>query len=900
VRGGVPRGGQASLLMSEPAMLAPLATALTQCLAIVAVGLACRLLAVLSPSDAAGLSAFVGRLSMPALLFLAMAELEPARTEWRLLLALCAAKVIAFVATIAITYAASAVHDRVEQHYSWLSRAGLYTIFVTQSNDFALGVPLCAAIWGDRFMSIIFLVAPFQLALLNPLAFVLLERGAQSEAGLELPANGRAVCGMQLCRSMVKVARSPLVLSVFLGGALRLCLIAFGDPPLPAIVHGTLLPMKQAFTATALVTLGLSLRTRAEPLMTQPLTSLSLLCAKGLAMPLLTRVLAEIFGVTEANAVNFAFLYGMLPSAPTVVVFAREFRQRSSAEYLASILFVGLILSVPMLVVSTIAVELPHSSSAAVHSSLRRVSQVGAAMAAISAAYIASLLICPLLRLSRLPSASIPTGGSTSEPCGSAGCSSPFGTNMTWWLLGLSLSSLVLAATVFAAQGWGACSHTSEVTKLSAADKIFGVSVDWVLLFIRGQTAALAVLMAQQRCPERAAHSTPTSQRSYHALTLVCAAIIPVLPEVVGAVLPGPSVRVESSSCGDVPRAKLLSRLALHVFFALLILGSLAILRLAPTLVLHPSADPREMMAENDIVSTLESAPGRPSSNQQVAAHLVEPILTQAVSIQTASGSRTIMAGGAGDTTEYQATPRTCGETDGSSREVNTLPAIDDVESDRSTTSMQGAPLRQPLLTGHVHSQTAPQEGAVTLSAREHDSNGRAHRADQIYQIDEGWNDTSGAMPRTESHHEMKVDGLREEALCDQLYRYRVRLCLLLLHSLLSIFLSCSIEIEAVVGQREESKVLPLVPTGVQVEVLMLSRLVEVSSGTILLLFTRELSCVPNRMGAIFRLVRHSKREAHAFPLSWVSITRVDSQRRDDGDVTSHMPLASRAITPHN
>ena len=369
-------------------MLAPLATALTQCLAIVAVGLACRLLAVLSPSDAAGLSAFVGRLSMPALLFLAMAELEPARTEWRLLLALCAAKVIAFVATIAITYAASAVHDRVEQHYSWLSRAGLYTIFVTQSNDFALGVPLCAAIWGeerssrlspatpslactmrrpqrerqpatpdgltlmchtapgDRFMSIIFLVAPFQLALLNPLAFVLLERGAQSEAGLELPANGRAVCGMQLCRSMVKVARSPLVLSVFLGGALRLCLIAFGDPPLPAIVHGTLLPMKQAFTATALVTLGLSLRTRAEPLMTQPLTSLSLLCAKGLAMPLLTRVLAEIFGVTEANAVNFAFLYGMLPSAPTVVVFAREFRQRSSAEYLASILFVGLILSV--------------------------------------------------------------------------------------------------------------------------------------------------------------------------------------------------------------------------------------------------------------------------------------------------------------------------------------------------------------------------------------------------------------------------------------------------------------------------------------------------------------------------------------------------------------------------
>ena len=32
---------------------------------------------------------------------------------------------------------------------SWMSRAGLYAIFATQSNDFALGLPIVQAIWGN-------------------------------------------------------------------------------------------------------------------------------------------------------------------------------------------------------------------------------------------------------------------------------------------------------------------------------------------------------------------------------------------------------------------------------------------------------------------------------------------------------------------------------------------------------------------------------------------------------------------------------------------------------------------------------------------------------------------------------------------------------------------------------
>jgi hypothetical protein len=63
-------------------------------------------------------------------------------------------------------------------------------------------------------------------------------------------------------------------------------------------------------------------------------------------MPLLTRGLAQTLGIATDEAQAFAFLYGMLPSAPTVVVFAREFGQPSHGEYLASVQFVGLILTV--------------------------------------------------------------------------------------------------------------------------------------------------------------------------------------------------------------------------------------------------------------------------------------------------------------------------------------------------------------------------------------------------------------------------------------------------------------------------------------------------------------------------------------------------------------------------
>ena len=65
----------------------------------------------------------------------------------------------------------------------------------------------------------------------------------------------------------------------------------------------------------------------------------------------------DLLGVRSEQSRAFSFIYGMLPSAPTVIVFAREFGQPS--ETLAALQFLCLLLAVPFLFVSTAALQLP-------------------------------------------------------------------------------------------------------------------------------------------------------------------------------------------------------------------------------------------------------------------------------------------------------------------------------------------------------------------------------------------------------------------------------------------------------------------------------------------------------------------------------------------------------------
>lgn len=65
-----------------------------------------------------------------------------------------------------------------------LGLAAVFAIFVSQSNDFALGLPIVDAIYSEshpNFSNYIYLLAPISLCILNPIGFFLLELHDQSE-----------------------------------------------------------------------------------------------------------------------------------------------------------------------------------------------------------------------------------------------------------------------------------------------------------------------------------------------------------------------------------------------------------------------------------------------------------------------------------------------------------------------------------------------------------------------------------------------------------------------------------------------------------------------------------------------------------------------------------------------
>ena len=348
------------------AIFEPLALELARCCGIIMMGYLCRRASVFTPSEIEGISAFVARLALPALIFLSMATLDITAVEWPLVGAILLGKSVLFALAVITTWLLSAaewksssdcfsIRSQVEpsfalsplpqrrpgavmglqepftlggpsdleascapaallnlsgaaagisttrQSRAWMRRAGLFAIFVTQSNDFALGIPLIKAIWGDRFESTVFVVSPVQFGVLNPIAFALMEAAitedrelAAPHSSLDLPISSSGQTrGMQSCTATTtapmnrlrcfvvlrKVGRSPVVMATALGLLSRAVLGAAGVT-LPAMLRETLAPVSGAFTGTALITLGLSLKAHLAALRFSKVSALCLLLAK--------------------------------------------------------------------------------------------------------------------------------------------------------------------------------------------------------------------------------------------------------------------------------------------------------------------------------------------------------------------------------------------------------------------------------------------------------------------------------------------------------------------------------------------------------------------------------------------------------------------------------------------
>ncbi|KAH9637151.1 hypothetical protein HF086_016173 [Spodoptera exigua] len=226
--------------------------ALFQCFTIILCGYIAGRLNVVSATESKGIATFVGTFALPSLIFLSLAQLDFSTVNWTFLGAILLAKGMVFFAVMIVTMLVSKPLN--------LGRAGIFAIFCTQSNDFALGYPIINALYQKshpEYALYLYLMAPISLAILNPIAFVLMEINKQREQTPAITIEGESawcICSRKLLKQIAKgIAFNPVVVMTVLG--------IFGNAAfkhqLSIYIEGLLEVFGQSFAATALFLLGL-------------------------------------------------------------------------------------------------------------------------------------------------------------------------------------------------------------------------------------------------------------------------------------------------------------------------------------------------------------------------------------------------------------------------------------------------------------------------------------------------------------------------------------------------------------------------------------------------------------------------------------------------------------------
>lgn len=326
--------------------------ALLECFGIIMCGYIAGRADIITESQAKGLGNFVSKFALPALLFKNMVLLDFGDVIWAFLWSVLVAKVTVFVIVCALTLMVASPESR-------YSKAGLYAIFATQSNDFALGYPIVEALYRStypEYLQYIYLVAPVSLMILNPIGFSLCEVQRWRQAS-HPERSTVAIAGVVI----LQVLKNPIVFMVIVGIVSHFAL----GQQIPAVLSEFIDGLANSFGGAALFYLGLSMVGQLRKLTRDTGVALILLItAKLLVMPLVCKDMVEILDVgvnsTSSNHTslsNFAFLYGVFPTAPSVAIYAAHYNME--LEVVTSGMVISTFLSAPIMYVSAWLLTIP-------------------------------------------------------------------------------------------------------------------------------------------------------------------------------------------------------------------------------------------------------------------------------------------------------------------------------------------------------------------------------------------------------------------------------------------------------------------------------------------------------------------------------------------------------------
>ncbi|XP_046451325.1 integral membrane protein GPR155-like isoform X2 [Daphnia pulex] len=355
---------------------------------------------IIGQIESKGLNTFVGNFALPCIIFTALAELDFSRVNWMFLMAILISKAAVFMAVVIFTLLLTRPMN--------FSKAGLFAIFCTQSNDFALGYPIVAAVYGNshpEYAKYLYVMAPISLVLLNPLGFLCMEVGerlkesrrnsqpstlpvqqqtsdsstdSESQISRKVSSTASTVSlssanhskrtrtnGCKIFLSVWKnMLFTPIVLMTVMGIAVNfLC-----DHQIPAILKNLCGVLSSAFSATALFALGLRMVGKSQGSGgAKFVVPCILIGVKCIVMPIVTReVTLHLEPGLTANASldlsNLGFLLGTFPSAPGILFYAIQYNV--AVDMIATAMVAGTFFSLPISVVSSKMISLSSANPA--------------------------------------------------------------------------------------------------------------------------------------------------------------------------------------------------------------------------------------------------------------------------------------------------------------------------------------------------------------------------------------------------------------------------------------------------------------------------------------------------------------------------------------------------------
>ncbi|XP_053327084.1 integral membrane protein GPR155 isoform X2 [Spea bombifrons] len=359
-------GDQANTTDGAPSIsINRLFPALLECFGIILCGYIAGRANIITPIQAKGLGNYVSRFALPALLFKNMVVLDFSNVRWSFLYSILIAKALVFFIVCALTLLVANPQSR-------FSKAGLFPIFATQSNDFALGYPIVDALYQTTFpeyCQYIYLVAPVSLMMLNPLGFILCE----IQKWKENPTTSQSKMKI-LGLALLRVFQNPIIFMVFIGIAFNFAL----SQKIPIYFENFLNGLAGSFSGSALFYLGLTMVGQTGKLGKSSFVALLLLItAKLLALPLICREMVELLDkgnnlVNHTALSNYAFLYGVFPVAPGVAIFANQFNME--VEIITSGMVISTFVSAPIMYVSAWLLTIPSMDPKPLVSALQNVS----------------------------------------------------------------------------------------------------------------------------------------------------------------------------------------------------------------------------------------------------------------------------------------------------------------------------------------------------------------------------------------------------------------------------------------------------------------------------------------------------------------------------------------------